>query len=164
MDIASKAQALNIFVYSKIWYIAHILPFSQTLEKKIATITRTYLGVNRTRPQSRWKLLQDTKEGGIGLLPFAENARKLWAKSFLRCMEETLRSPALGRAINWTTAVIKSPQNQANMLRDYLYKHPLNYGPRGIPKYWKACMRALRVVQWTVGEPETDDPLLSSEL
>ncbi|KAJ9051154.1 hypothetical protein DSO57_1007306 [Entomophthora muscae] len=35
LDLAAKAQALNVFVYSKIWYVAHILPFSAAFEKKL---------------------------------------------------------------------------------------------------------------------------------
>ncbi|KAJ9053778.1 hypothetical protein DSO57_1020886 [Entomophthora muscae] len=50
LDLASKAQALNVFVYSKIWYVAHIVPFTEAFEKKVELITKPSCG---TRPQLR---------------------------------------------------------------------------------------------------------------
>ncbi|KAJ9065555.1 hypothetical protein DSO57_1018273 [Entomophthora muscae] len=149
MDLASKAQALNTFVYSKIWYIAHILPFSEKFEKKLDKLTRAFIWGNpQAAPIALDQVTRLAKEGGIGLLPTVASAHCIWGKSFLACMESNLRLPALGRALNWADAIQQSNHLHTNSLREYLANQSELCGRMGAPIYWKLSMRALRLGGW----------------
>ncbi|KAJ9079468.1 hypothetical protein DSO57_1035006 [Entomophthora muscae] len=90
------------------------------------------------------------------------NAENLWDKTFLNCMEMAHCSPALGKATNWITILNQGKLIHTNLLRKHLHKNLGSFGPRKAPKYWKECMWALRVSEWTIGEPNLIDldPLL----
>lgn len=159
MDVSSKAQALNIFIYSKLWYVAHIVPFSPAFEKKVLKLTRTFLwGSASAAPIAMELVTRHCKEGGLGLLPFATNARKLWGKGVIRCIEANCRSPAMARAINWAMELKCKGDITTESIRNYMYSKPKLGGARDMPYYWKEYMRNLRKAGWQVSNPNYNKP------
>ncbi|KAJ9050274.1 hypothetical protein DSO57_1015873 [Entomophthora muscae] len=121
--MAAKAQALNVFVYSKIWYVTHIMPFSAAFEKKVEPINRAFFWKKATAALIRLELVtRMKKEDGIGLLPVTYNTRRLWGKSFLAGMNTHKLSPAKARTLNWLDSLCPiSKENQT--LQTYLATH-----------------------------------------
>ncbi|KAJ9066541.1 hypothetical protein DSO57_1008479 [Entomophthora muscae] len=78
LDLASKAQALTVFVYSKIWYVAHIVPFTEAFEKKVESITRAFLWNKATAAPIRLEFVtRMAKEGAWRRMVKAQHKQEL---------------------------------------------------------------------------------------
>ncbi|KAJ9082243.1 hypothetical protein DSO57_1006347 [Entomophthora muscae] len=119
----SKWKYKLLDLESKLWYAAHIVPFTKTFEKKVDTITRTFIwGSLQQAPIGLQHLYSPKKSGSLGLQQVAVKAKHMWAKEFLDFIKVYFRSPALGRAFNMVVSVLDEPFN-TNFLR-IIIVHP----------------------------------------
>ncbi|KAJ9060779.1 hypothetical protein DSO57_1039638 [Entomophthora muscae] len=158
LNLETKIQALNVFIYSKLWYIAHLMPFTQSLEKKIDTLTRSFLWGKATAAPIKLSYIQYPKQsGGMGLLPMADKARQIWSKSFLAAIEAKTTSPALGRAYNWIESMKPTLPITTLSLRLWMLTHPGLHAMKNSAVYWQELWRALRRSQWAVRKAPPDE-------
>ncbi|KAJ9088179.1 hypothetical protein DSO57_1025731 [Entomophthora muscae] len=150
LDLDVKIQALNIFIYSKLWYAAHIIPFTKPFEKKVDKLTRTFLwGSPQKAPIGLHHLYPPKVAGGLGLQSVAIKAKHMWAKGFLDSVEVYFRSPALGRAFNMMASVSTESFN-TNSLRMWMLKHKSLRIKTTCPHFWREAWRTLRLGKWSV--------------
>ncbi|KAJ9056342.1 hypothetical protein DSO57_1034162 [Entomophthora muscae] len=150
LDLEAKVQAHNIFVYSKLWYAAHIVLFTKTFEKKVDTITRTFIwGSLQQVPIGLQHLYPPKKSGGLGLQQVVVKAKHMWAKGFLDSIEVYFCSPALGRAFNMVVSVSDEPFNTIS-LRMWMLKHKKLHTKNNCPPFWKEVWRTLQQEKWSI--------------
>lgn len=70
-----KIVALNVFLYSKLWYAAHITPFTHAFEKAIREIIRRFLLGKDNSPISYKLLTRKPQARGLRLIDAARHCR-----------------------------------------------------------------------------------------
>ncbi|KAJ9057946.1 hypothetical protein DSO57_1017781 [Entomophthora muscae] len=144
LDLDAKVQALNIFVYSKLWYTAHSVPFTKTFEKKVDTITRNFMwGSLQRAPIGLHHLHPPKKSGSLSLKQVVVKAKHMWAKGLLDSIKVYFRNPALGRAFNMMASVSDEPFN-TNSLHMWMLRHKRLHTKSTCPPFWKEAWRTLQ--------------------
>ncbi|KAJ9085909.1 hypothetical protein DSO57_1009488 [Entomophthora muscae] len=149
----TRIQALYVFIYSKLWYLAHLIPFSKSFEKKVDSLTQSFLWGKASAAPIKLDYLQIPKKaGGMGLLAVADKARQIWSKGFLAAIEAESPSPALGRATNWIASMKSKTPFTTSSLKIWMMTHPGLQANRESLAFWKESWRATKQAQWSVKE------------
>lgn len=148
-NLEGKITALNVFIFSKLWYVAHILPMSERLEKGINRIVMKFLWNASKSPVTKGKLNLHVLEGGYGLLDFKVHAHKIFSKQFHAMLYSHSNGPLSARAIIWCKRLRVKGNVTSKSFRRWFGDHPKLISPGGASEEVRAFLGAIRTVGWS---------------
>lgn len=81
ISLSGRCIAANIFLLSRVWYLAHILPFSNQFFQELNRILQKWFWPkNHRAPISLKSLIRHRRLGGLGLLDPVQQSLKILAK------------------------------------------------------------------------------------
>lgn len=102
--LTGKKFALNVFIYSKLWYLAHITPFTKQFKKEIKNHMPVPLGERLISSENRSTIIK-TQSGGLGLVLANKHCKKIFINHEIVMFTTHQRSPHADRAANWAVEI-----------------------------------------------------------
>ena len=88
ISIFQRAAYANSCILSKVWYVCHIYPLTESYVKEINRTVFAYLWDGRYEPIRRTTVFKPKCEGGLGLVNTEIKSKTLLANSFLKCYKD----------------------------------------------------------------------------
>ena len=83
--IYQRAILLNCIIFSKLWYVSHILPLPMSYANKIKRVAFNYIwGRKHYEPIRRSTLCLPKNEGGLGVIDISYKSQSILTTSFLK--------------------------------------------------------------------------------
>ena len=96
ISIFQRAAYANSCIMSKVWYVCHIYPLTESYVKEINRTVFGYLWGGRYEPIRRTTVFKPKCEGGLGLISCGIKSKVLLANSFLKCYnDDDYRNPLM---------------------------------------------------------------------
>ncbi|KAF5192015.1 hypothetical protein FRX31_018398 [Thalictrum thalictroides] len=158
-SLMGKVLVANIFLLSKIWFLAHVVPFSRKFHSQIDRILRSWLwGPTASHPPMALKKLQGRRpDGGAGLHDSRERSSRILSKWMAPVIDPRVSSASLppwARAANenWLTALGIS-RRAAGELPQCLskFQNSGRTGPKAAGPLWRAYLDAFKRSPLSVG-------------
>lgn len=90
-------MALNVFLYLKLWYTAHVTPFTRAFEKTIKELTRRFLWGKEYLPIAYKVLTRKPQAIGLRMIETAKHFSPIWSKLTFEMLTTHRQSPKAAR-------------------------------------------------------------------
>ncbi|KAF5190967.1 Transposon tx1 uncharacterized protein [Thalictrum thalictroides] len=156
-SLARRVILTNTFLLSKLWFLAHILPFSDLFYSRVEQLVQGWLWAPSRRHS--WpisELFGPRSHGGMGLVNIREVARHIGAKWL-----GAVIVPAPLEELGWARAaciivthhIPSINQHSSFSLAQWLHVKPTRNGPHAMPKIYKEHLKAFKALKWQVVLP-----------
>ncbi|KAF5187043.1 reverse transcriptase [Thalictrum thalictroides] len=169
-SIAGKCVLINVYLLSKLWYLSHIIPFTENFFTQLESILQGWIWApSRSHACKITSLYGPKTKGGLGLIDTRCQSRRILAKWMSAVFLPQSDGP---HQDNWRVAaqIIFSGQakiaNQSDplALSRWLAQKPYRNGPHSISVFWKLVLVAMKRLRWKVVFPCSSDNTVSNSL
>lgn len=155
ISLFGRCIGANVFVLSKIWFTAHVVPFTPGFMYQIKKFLQQWLWPSyKIAPTSINKVISNRSSGGMGLIDPQHQCDKLLSKFILPVISPDLAEPDCvwntQASVNWTRGLGKSP-NSKPALQSWLMNKQ-SRGPHILDPYWKMCARSFKRTKIVISE------------
>lgn len=161
ISLYGRCIGANVFVLSRLWYLAHIVPFSTNFFTQLTRFLQHWLWPSyKVAPASISSVYYSRYCGGMGLIEPKLQCDKMLAKFLLPTISPSLIDPDcswnIQASINWTQSIGNAPHNKS-ALGSWLAKRPAR-GPNCLARYWKLCLTSFKQSQVQISEVTPTHP------
>ncbi|KAF5185439.1 hypothetical protein FRX31_024974, partial [Thalictrum thalictroides] len=162
-SLAGKCVLINVFLLSKLWYLLHIIPFSDKFFNQLENIIQGWLWAPSRKHSAKISVLYGPKsKGGLGLINPRMQSRRILAKWIKQVVIPNSQEhwAMAARTIFATQLSLRNIED--NLALSRWLSRARRTGPRDLHPYWKGVLKAFRLLKWKVVFPWPSGPVSAS--
>lgn len=142
LSVVGRTLLANTCMLAKLWFAAHIVPFTSAFEQKVRRRVRQFIWNSKRGRVAEEKITRPKSEGGLGLLPLREQAQAIFGNFLAKVCHPTSRPEWVPMAHGLLAHYLR--QNQQDLSDMYARTEGVQNvvgRARSIPVFWRQVIQ-----------------------